>query len=98
MGVHPASTPTAQPAASAPTYPAIWNLFANELLNVRNLARQCSAQNLASVVGDQHDVFDADADILLRYVNARLDGDHGSRLEWSRRIAGIVNVQPDVVP
>ena len=46
---------------------------------------------------DEHIVFDADADLFFGNVDAGLDGDHHVRLERTRRITDIVDLQPDVM-
>src|ERR1041385_5094326 len=89
--------PSAKQTASTPAYFATWSLFPNDLLNVGDFTRQRRAQDFAAVFRDHHNVLDADADILFRNINSRLDGQDRSCLERSGRIAGIMNVQPHIM-
>src|SRR6185503_9085657 len=98
MGVQPDNTPTAQQAASTPTYPAVWSLLANELLDVLYFTRQGRAQNSRAGFGHHDSILNPDADVLFGNIDARFDGDDHAGCERRGRIAGIVNVQSYVVP
>src|SRR5690242_4494283 len=90
--------PRAKQTASAPAYFQTWNLFPNELLDIRNFPRQGCAQDSRSGLGHHHGVLDANPDILFRKIDARLDRQYGARTERHSGVAGIMYVQPDIVP
>src|SRR5579862_276247 len=60
-------------------------------------AGKTGGKELVSVLGNQHVVLDAHAQIFLGNVNPRLHGDNHARLERAVAIAGIVNVEAKVM-
>ena len=50
-----------------------------------------------TVFGDQNIVLDAHADLFIRNVDSGLDGDNHPRFEFAIAIAGIVNVQSEMM-
>src|SRR5438128_2593619 len=73
------------------------DLSCDQLLDVRRLPRQRTAEELRSIFDDEHDVLDAYAKILFRDVNSRLDRDDHAGFERRVRVGGVVHLEAHVM-
>src|SRR4029077_10549790 len=71
--------------------------FRESLFDLRRLAWQRRRQYFGAVFGPQAHVFNPDADVLIRNVDAWLDADHHAFFEGGRGIGGIMDFQADVM-
>src|ERR1700756_1180629 len=71
--------------------------FSHDFLDFGGFAGEALAQQFKASVGDQQVVFDAHAKIFFRDIDAGLDGDNLAWNERLARVAGIVNVEADIV-
>src|SRR5262249_27089420 len=71
--------------------------FGEDLFDLPYLARQRASEYTGPSPGHQHHIFDTDADLLFRYINARLNGDRHALFEAGIGNRGIVNIESDVM-
>src|SRR6202030_2515341 len=76
---------------------ALFGGFGHDFFDFVGGAGELAAEQFVTRFGDQHVVFDAHAEILLGDVNSRFDGHHLARHQRFAGIAGIVDVQSDIV-
>src|SRR5262249_54414141 len=69
----------------------------HDFFNLAGIAWQLFAEDADTGLRNEHVVFNADAEVLLRNVNARLHGHHLARLERPAVLAGIVYIKTDVL-
>jgi len=68
-----------------------------ELFDFVRIPRQARRKNLRTVIRHLNDVFDPDANTLLRYVEAWFDGDHHIGGQRERGVIRIVYIQPHMM-
>src|SRR6185437_8903681 len=71
--------------------------FRHDLFYFIGGAGKARGEELVAVLGDQHVVLDSNTQVFLGNVNARLDGYDHSRLQWTIAVAGIVDVEAEVM-
>src|SRR6266403_3209056 len=76
---------------------ALGGALGHYFFDFSGIAGQALAQELIAGLGDEHIIFDAHAEIFFEDVDAGLHGDDHAGLERSTVLAGIVDVEADVV-
>src|SRR5208282_1305497 len=71
--------------------------FGHDFFDLVRIAREAFAEEFVARFGDEDVVFDAHAEIFFGDVDARLDSDDHARLEGFAILAGIVDVETDIV-
>src|SRR5262245_50158575 len=83
--------------ASARAEPVEHALLADELLHRRAILGHVAREHFASLLGDAHDILDADADAGRLFVEAGLDREAHSGHEGCAVVAVVVDLEADVV-
>src|SRR5437870_2240106 len=76
---------------------AILSSRSHNLFDFIRTARQALAQQFVARLGDKDVVLDPHAELFIRNINPRLDGDHHSRLQRPAIFTGVVDVEADIV-
>src|SRR5260370_38675421 len=81
----------------ARVFGALRGPYGHDFFYLLGIARKPLAEELVACFRDQNVVFDAHAKVFFRNVNAGLHRDHHAGLESAAVVAGIVDVQADVM-